>query len=887
MSGLFQQILKNGLMWVLVTFVLSAGASMAIAAPCGLAPTVSFDLDTGYAKAGDSVDYTVTIINNDLSACDLALGATDEKAGFTSTPDATPIVNVGSGTTVTAIVTVAVDGAALDWTESITTLTVGLATPITATTTVFDNNPLLHNSINLNSSKHGGNWGVDKPGNKYGEITCGTCHGKDTGNIKRVLGSITAPDGSTSFPGDGVAIDFQTVTDGSSDFGDDDPNGDLSPRTTSTRVCEVCHSVTNHHNFDTNDNLTAGQAHFNQKDCTACHAHNEGFKAGACSGCHGGGTEGTVGTNFWPDGSNGRPENDTPGRHKEHMDALASLIYGLADSDALLAAVGADTKQTDLCGYCHDTPGADGDHSATLPAETAFRPVWDKAAASSGTYTTLDGSCTNICHNSQPTGTGPGTWGWAFGGDDTSDCIMCHVDVTTDANTTGETHNDHVNAAAKFGRTIVCADCHDSTTSWATKTKPANNHLNGTLDAGGVVTLAYSGTTPPGSSYGSCNNNACHNDGTAVVGDPINNAYVWGTDYAGDCGLCHAALPTSNDHPSHINTEEDIYGSTANASWGLMDTNVAETNKYDFGCGNCHGDNLNNHLNGSRQVANTGWNGSTCSTAYCHSHKANDGVTVVNVTTPAWGAGFPAGDKCAKCHKNSPESAGHEEHQMGFHSEHVYSGNKDFLPVTNADPLPAYLVLGPADNGDADPMDDSRDPLRGHGGKLADGTITSTIFTCYVCHNSTVTERFNDQATRCVACHDGTNTIAPTMGDMDVANTNFHVNGTPDVVFVAENIRSKAQVRDDLADVPEIADNWSRIGGYKADDGSSYDEQPKTLDQMAIDHGGWDAPSKTCMISCHLWETGRVDKYPAHWINNSIHGSQPIMCIDCHTRLPK
>jgi hypothetical protein len=125
------------------------------------------------------------------------------------------------------------------------------------------------------------------------------------------------------------------------------------------------------------------------------------------------------------------------------------------------------------------------------------------------------------------------------------------------------------------------------------------------------------------------------------------------------------------------------------------------------------------------------------------------------------------------------------------------------------------------------------------------------------------------------------------MGTMVVANTNIHVNGQPDVVFVDEKIRSKAQLRDDIADVPEVTNNWSRVNNYKQNDGSSYDESPDTLRNMATAYGGWNSTEKTCMISCHLWEAGRVDKYPIDWIDNSIHGPQPIMCIDCHTRLPK
>jgi hypothetical protein len=45
--------------------------------------------------------------------------------------------------------------------------------------------------------------------------------------------------------------------------------------------------------------------------------------------------------------------------------------------------------------------------------------------------------------------------------------------------------------------------------------------------------------------------------------------------------------------------------------------------------------------------------------------------------------------------------------------------------------------------------------------------------------------------------------------------------------------------------------------------------------------GAWNSADQTCQISCHLWEAGRVDKVPSQWHSGSV------MCIDCHTRLPK
>jgi len=889
MSGRFLRGCWSGLVMALLVAGMLTSHAAGVFAACGTVPTVNFEVDALYARAGGAADFVVAITNNAAGSCDFDLATSGDSAGFTSSlPDGTPFA-VAGGATATTTLRVNADAAQADWTVNTTTLSVD-AVNLVATTTVFDNNPLLHNSINLESTKHGGNWGVDKPGNTYGKITCGTCHVAGSSNIKRVRTSITTPDNANgSFPGDGQPVSFLDPRDGSSDFGNDTGGHAISDR-----ICETCHSATKFHNYDTANN-TDGLTHFNQKDCTSCHAHSEGFKAGACSGCHGGGTSGAKEKNYWPDASNANLENDTPGRHLEHMNALASLVYGLADAAALLDDPASSSKQVDLCGFCHSTPGGDGDHgaAANLPAETAFHPVWDKGASAAGSYAA--GSCSNIaCHNGRATGTG--TYGWLDSG--ASACIMCHSDVTSDANTTGETHNDHINAGSRFGRGIVCADCHDSAVAWGV-TPPANNHLNGVLNVSGTVTLSYAGAVPTAITFAGCGTNTCHNSGTDAPNAPLNSAYTWASDGLSDCGICHAGAPTTGSHAAHTSTGDDSYGSATNPSWIAYDTDAADTTGYDFGCGQCHGDVATNHLNGTRNNSGTGWNGTTCSTAYCHSHKGLDGVTTAFVVTPAWGGSFPAGDRCAQCHENSPISSGHEEHQVGFHYNAVYSGKKDFMPVLNSDPLPIGLVAGPADNGDADVMDDSYDPLRGHGGKLA-GVATSTTMTCYVCHNGTVTAKGNDLNPLCATCHDDVK--APLMGTLTVASTNLHVNGVPDVVFMAEKVRSKAQVRDDLFDVLELSNNWTRTNSYKQADGSSFDESPDTLANLAASYGGWTTtdvvryaglpeemtqPARTCLVSCHLWEKGRVDKYPVHWDDNSIHGPQPIMCIDCHTRLPK
>jgi predicted CxxxxCH...CXXCH cytochrome family protein len=779
---------------------------------------------------------------------------------MTLTVTASGTTNISESNTTTLIVNG--DGNAADFEVQLTTTA---------------NNPLLHNSFNLGSGKWSAANGWGLVTGKYGEFACDTCHARNTGNIKRVKNNISFPDGSNMPNGAAAtAVNFQATT-GVNSFGDD-----TGGHPTSDRVCEVCHTfdgaglngVTAHAYA-----MGSDSGHENNNDCISCHAHNTGFAA-SCSSCHGDGTSGKI----WPDGidnNGGRIaySDDQSGAHDNHILVISQELYGM-DLATLISDPASTDKQKTICAFCHPSPGGGGhdangggDSMVDMQPAGSFEMFTVGANnhapdAGSGAYNFTNDSCSNlVCHNQVTTPTVANDWNNPPA---SVDCTLCHT-----ANGGTQRHDTHVGTSGQ-----VCTECHVNNGTFATGTAGVD-HINGDVelvwnntgsyeDTYGDSAVSYSGDAAYKSGpWGSCSSVACHSNSVTPT---------WDSTGAG-CTLCHTGTQTTGAHEFHMHLD----GDETYAQTGIF----SDPGAYDFGCADCHsGD---SHVNGSTTVTTNGYNSGTksCSTADCHSHKDTDGVTTVYVPTPAWDVGTFAGDRCAGCHENSPESAGHEEHQMGFHSEHVYSGKTEFLPVLNSDPLPANLVLGPVDNGDADPMDDSRDPLRGHGGKLADGTITSTIFTCYVCHNNTVTERYNDQATRCNPCHDGTNTIAPTMGDMVVADKSFHVNGVADVVFAKENVRSKAQVRDDLFDIPELSENWNRIGGYKANDGSSYDEQPDTLYNMASLHGGWDAPTKTCQISCHLWETGRVDKYPAHWIDNSIHGAQPIMCIDCHTRLPK
>jgi hypothetical protein len=144
------------------------------------------------------------------------------------------------------------------------------------------NDPMLHNSTNLNSSAWGTTgWGI--PGGKYGAWTCETCHIKSTTNIKRIRTTITSSSTDT-WPNNSTVtgnIIFLTADTISSDMG--------STSTVATGswsgVCNVCHAPSKHTYYSYNSYST-GAAHNTGKDCTQCHSHKSGFSGGDCLSCH-------------------------------------------------------------------------------------------------------------------------------------------------------------------------------------------------------------------------------------------------------------------------------------------------------------------------------------------------------------------------------------------------------------------------------------------------------------------------------------------------------------------------------------------------------------------------------------------------------------------------
>jgi len=145
-------------------------------------------------------------------------------------------------------------------------------------------NPMLHNSNRFPGTiKHSGDWGTDT--GAKGPIVCATCHGKETGNVKRIKATISFPDGST-MPGGGTSavVSLLTVEDGSSDFGDDSN----APRSSSNRVCEVCHTYDASQTVGVKQhaaNQSVAAGHYDNSDCIKCHQHSSGFGTWSATTC--------------------------------------------------------------------------------------------------------------------------------------------------------------------------------------------------------------------------------------------------------------------------------------------------------------------------------------------------------------------------------------------------------------------------------------------------------------------------------------------------------------------------------------------------------------------------------------------------------------------------
>lgn len=465
---------------------------------------------------------------------------------------------------------------------------------------------LVHNSDNLGTKY--GTWGV--AGGKYGQFICTTCHNKTTNNVKRVAGTITAPLGSwSSSQTPTVSVVFNNMTA----FGND-----AGGHTTSTHICEVCHSKTSVHKYNTTGQTDLDHQGSNNTDCTSCHSHANAFKAQGCNTCHGDAT--TLIT----------------GKHAAHVnnDSTLGLSYGCVDCHAKSVTSNTAIKPAPTA----HRNGIYGDFSAARAYETG--------------YVQGSGNCSTYCHTNGKGGAAAVSVNW-ISGPAINDCKGCHGGGGSagepsypNGGAAAVDANSHPKHVAATGGAASCQNCHGATMSGASL-NASGKHTDKTIDVlqGNSKTFGYTDASK------TCSTSSCHSNGFFTAADA-----QWGATL--DCKGCHgdatnAATKLSGAHNAHING-----GAATGGMFGCVDCHATTvTNNTTLKASGTHMNNLLNFT--SAKAYKTGFNlaAGTCST-YCHTNGRGQAPAVAVTWT---GAAID----CGGCHGKdsvSITSGSHQKH---------------------------------------------------------------------------------------------------------------------------------------------------------------------------------------------------------------------------------
>jgi len=826
-----------------------------------IAPSSSSVLPSGVAT------YTVTISNGDTGTCTdrpytLTRGTPSNATDFVTSALSKTALLVPAGGIDSATYTVTANAGAANGVQNTVAVSTTGTTPtsVSSTTTVTTfYSPLMHNQSNTQSTKNG-SWGNNKD--------CSWCHTDTTTNIKRVAQSIIPTWTATA-----RNVIFNKITSSVPGYMGTMGNDGRSPNTTSTNVCEVCHTQTKYHQYSAvGTTPPVALDHYNNKDCVTCHAHNKAFKA-SCAGCH--------------------LATPTSGSHTAHAVTKAMLC-----ATCHVNAVGTGTAHNNTIHSLGfqingtNVPGFAGDATtrfATYSASTSSPAQSTQVNTSVSTSAAGRGSCNLYCHGNW-TGAG-GTLNPVWGGGATQDaCGTCHAATITPNQptawpTTGA-HARHAGSAANQMK-LSCDKCHGVHTDASHVTGTVKFDVSGISGTAqyrattGTTSYAITGATAalaPSATYGQCTNMYCHssaqNPTTGSASGTVYAAPTWATTPTLTCGDCHSNMKT--------------VGATGGSLSSHNEHANAATNNYD--CGVCHaGYNATTaaypaHVNSAVDVTisatyggtynggtalNNGY--STCSNTYCHSNGTNT-VTPAANTSVAWGGT----STCSSCHgfppaytSGSPKANSHVQHVTtgGYtcdycHVKTTATGSTIASRVRHANMF--YNVSG-------------------NTAKLtvANFTYASAGKSCSTsqCHTAVMTWGSNSTANTCTKCH-GTLTTAAVVTNAQMApSTNAHqahVHGAASYSYSSE-----------------LTCYECHNSGVTANFTGHMDGTPAVVFTNASTAGAngtatnWASPAKTCSVYCHgvampKGDTGGTGRTPA-WTNAAyMSGVQANDCSRCH-----
>jgi len=344
------------------------------------------------------------------------------------------------------------------------------------------------------------------------------------------------------------------------------------------------------------------------------------------------------------------------GSHKKH----AQVIGGSNDGYGI------------ACNVCHGTgyTNATVNYSVTSNHVNNFINVTSsikyikgngKALSPGAAYTTCS---TNACHTNSG---GAPAWG---SGPLPATCTSCHDTKRSSmiATTLSGKHDRHLNystnSALGIGNSFNCIDCHSKTVSSNTTVSNKAKHVNGMVDYSG----ARAGKTY---SAGTCSTVYCHSNGntrgaTSLVYINMTGSKTWSGSASFTCNGCHGrshtigspdyasgapGSATANSHPIHV-TAAGITDTTGCSNCHAKTADAVIPNKFKNYTANSY------HINGNRDIyfrasaggAAASFNGSTCSSTYCH-----------GAASPVWGTTGTL--NCGSCHSaNNALPGAHQIH---------------------------------------------------------------------------------------------------------------------------------------------------------------------------------------------------------------------------------
>lgn len=577
-----------------------------------------------------------------------------------------------------------------------------------------------------------------------------------------------------------------------------------------------------------------------------------------CTGCHGGqqGSGNVIASN----------------NHRKHVDASynGGLGTGIGCVECHATTVSGNLTIADKARHVNRFKDYSGPRAGTIAAGTCSNVYCHSSGQRSPAYRTMvpwsDTATTygcSSCHGASTAGPA-GVFVSRFGEPNYNNYS------SADRNWFNSHNPKHVRSAGD------CSTCHAGTTQNGVSLVPGTTlHVNTQKNV--TFNTAVAGGNSP--SYNDlsrrCTNVYCHSNGQQT-----GRAYAtprWGGS-AQDCNACHPIAGLGGAHGIHVGGMiPTFYAYTGNHPVGAA---------YRYGCANCHPMDPVHHIDGhidlslSRNDVNAGGlktkNGATngsglnsagsgltgttgasvrCASVYCHSN--GYAANLVYAATPDWYGGSFAGDRCAACHGNSPNStiAGSSSHynnrflgytgvvgghQIGIHAMNIYSS-----PGKRA----TAGTTGSSSHGNA---------------------ATATTISCNICHYETVTTARNDDNAVCKTCHYDGNAVGALSGNRAaIADRSKHVNGLVDVAFKPVAVISKAQMRPASFAIATYSSVWKRNSGYKVS--GANDSAKQALDTATM----WDGGTKTCSnIACH---NGQSVKWTD---NNGI-----TECVSCHSAM--